>query len=131
VVLHPCLASTARPCCSLLLSLHAEFILHAATKIISFGPGQFWPSPNGWAGSGPAPIFLKKNSKNFKNHFKKKVIFSNIFLPILHNIGLYIYIVKYNSGIKISDFLRNISKKNKISKHFKKEKNISLHTSKS
>jgi hypothetical protein len=28
------------------------------------------------------------------------VIFSNIFLPILHNIGLYIYIVKYKSGIK-------------------------------
>jgi hypothetical protein len=36
------------------------------------------------------------------------VVFSNIFLPILHNIGLYIYIVKYNSGIKIPGFLQNI-----------------------
>jgi len=54
-----------------------------------------------------------------KNHFKKVVIFLNIFLPILHNIGLYIYIVKYKSGIKIPGFLRNISKKN--SKHFKKK----------
>jgi len=57
VVLHPCLASTAHPYCSLLLSLHAEFILHAATKIITFGPRQFWPHPNGWAGFGPTPIF--------------------------------------------------------------------------
>jgi len=113
VVLHPCLASTARPCCSLLLSLHAEFILHAATKIISFGPGQFWPNPNGWAGSGPAPIFKKKIQKISKIIFLKNVIFSNIFLSILHNIGLYIYILKYNSGIKIPGFLRNISKKNK------------------
>jgi len=36
------------------------------------------------------------------------VIFSNIFLSILHNIGLYIYIVKYKSGIKIPNFLQNI-----------------------
>jgi hypothetical protein len=71
VVLHPGLASTARPRCSLLLSLHAEFILHAATKIISFGPGQFWPSPNGWAGSGPAPILKKKIQKISKIIFKK------------------------------------------------------------
>jgi len=79
------------------------------------------------AGSGPAPIlffFLKKQyPKNFKNHFKKIMIFSNIFLPILHNIGLYIYTVKYKSGIKIPGFLRNISKKNqntlkKILKNF-------------
>jgi len=42
---------------------------------------------------------------------KKIVIFSIIFLPILHNIGLYIYTVKYKSGIKIPGFLRNISKK--------------------
>jgi hypothetical protein len=56
------------------------------------------------------PLFLKKNSKNFKNNFFKKVIFSNIFLPILQNIGLYIYIVKYNFGIKIPGFLQNISK---------------------
>ena len=32
------------------------------------------------------------------------MIFSNIFLPILHNIGLYIYIVKYKSGIKYPIF---------------------------
>ena len=61
-------------------------------------------------------ILNKKNQKkfptNFKNHFKKIVIFSNIFLPILHNIGLYIYTVKYKFGIKIPGFLRNISKKN-------------------
>jgi hypothetical protein len=33
------------------------------------------------------------------------MIFLNIFLPILHNIGLYIYTVKYKSGIKILSFL--------------------------
>jgi len=51
----------------------------------------------------------------------------------MHNIGLYIYTVKYKSGIKIPGFLRNISKRNKknISKHFQKEKNILLHTAKS
>jgi hypothetical protein len=59
------------------------------------------------------------------------VIFSNIFLPILYNIGLYIYTVKYKSGIKIPGFLQNISKKIKISNHFQKEKNILLHTAKS
>jgi len=52
------------------------------------------------------------------------MIFSNIFLPILHNIGLYIYTIKYKSGIKIPGFFRNISKKiktfsKKISKTFK------------
>jgi hypothetical protein len=61
--------------------------------------------------------------------FKKIMIFSQIFLPILHNIGLYIYTVKYKFGIKILGFIKNISKK--ISKHFKKEKNILLHTVKS
>jgi len=39
-------------------------------------------------------IYLKKFSKifkkKFKNPFKKIMVFSNIFLPILHNIGLYI-----------------------------------------
>jgi len=49
------------------------------------------------------------------------VILSNIFLPILHNIGLYIYTVKYKSGIKIPGFLRNISKKIKIQNIFKKK----------
>jgi len=54
----------------------------------------------------------KKNPKIFKNHLKKIVIFSNNFLPILHNIGLYIYTVKYKSGIKIPRFLQKFSKKN-------------------
>jgi hypothetical protein len=42
----------------------------------------------------------------------------------MHNIGLYIYTVKYKSGIKIPGFLWNISKNkiNNISKHFQKEK---------
>jgi hypothetical protein len=54
---------------------------------------------------------MKNSKKNSKNPLKKIVIFSIIFLPILHNIGLYIYTVKYKSGIKIPGFLRNISKK--------------------
>jgi hypothetical protein len=62
-------------------------------------------------------ILKKKNEKfkkkKSKNPLKKIVIFSNIFLPILHNIGLYIYTVKYKPGIKIPVFLRNISKKKK------------------
>jgi uncharacterized membrane protein len=42
----------------------------------------------------------------------------------MHNIGLYIYTVKYKSSIKIPDFLQNISKKNKkiIQNIFKKTK---------
>ena len=64
-----------------------------------------------------------KKKRKFKNPLKKIMIFSNIFLLILHNIGLYIYIVKYKSGIKIPVFLRNVFKK-KNSKHFQKEKNI-------
>jgi hypothetical protein len=55
---------------------------------------------------------MKSFKKKLKNPFKKFLIFSNIFLPILHNIGLYIYTVKYKSGIKIPGFLWNISKKN-------------------
>jgi hypothetical protein len=34
-----------------------------------------------------------------------------MFLPIFHNIGLYIYIVKYKFSIKIPDFFWNILKK--------------------
>jgi hypothetical protein len=41
----------------------------------------------------------------------KIVIFSNIFLPILHNIGLNIYTVKYKSGIKIPGFFSKIFQK--------------------
>ena len=63
------------------------------------------------------------NKKNFKNLFKKIVIFSNIFLPILHNIGLYIYIVKYKSSIKIPGFLLNIFLK-KIKTFLKNIKNF-------
>jgi hypothetical protein len=71
------------------------------------------------AGLDPAqPLFLKKIQNSF---FKKNMIFSNIFLPILHDIGLYIYTVKYKSGIKIPGFLRNISKQNQniFKKNFK------------
>jgi hypothetical protein len=46
------------------------------------------------------------------------MIFSNIFLFILHNIGLYIYTVKYKSGIKIPVFSEYLRKKH--SKHFQK-----------
>jgi hypothetical protein len=101
-----------------------------------------WPSPDGWAWSGPpperkkhllgkiSPIFLGHDRPNtiihglspaqppptHKLNFKKKklksplkkiVIVSNVFLQILYNIGLYIYTVKYKSGIKILYFLRN------------------------
>jgi len=84
-------------------------------------------------------ILFKKTKKIqifFKKSFKKIVIFSNMFLPIFHNIKLYIYTVKYKFGMKIAGFLRNISKKNqnifkKISKNFqinfpfqKQKKNI-------
>jgi len=65
-----------------------------------------------WAEFGPAHIFCniiiiiiiiiyyyyyyyikkkQKIQKFSKNHFKKIMIFSNIFLPLLYNIGLYIY----------------------------------------
>jgi hypothetical protein len=50
----------------------------------------------------------------------------------MHNIGLYIYTIKYKSGIKISGFLQNILKNKKIFQNiFKKKKNILLHTAKS
>jgi hypothetical protein len=72
----------------------------------SSGPAQM-------AGLDPAwPHLKKKNPKQFKKNLLKKImIFSNTFLPILHNIGLYIYTIKYKSGIKILGFLQNISKK--------------------
>ena len=106
------------------------------------GSNLMWPSPDGWAWSGPpperkkhllgkiSPIFLGHDRPNtiihglspaqppptHKLNFKKKklksplkkiVIVSNVFLQILYNIGLYIYTVKYKSGIKILYFLRN------------------------
>jgi len=40
------------------------------------------------------------------------MILSHVFLLILFNIWLYFYIVRYKLGIKIPDFLRNISKTN-------------------
>jgi len=59
-------------------------------------------------------ISFIKNSKIFKKKsFQKIVVFSNIFLPIFHYIGLYIYTVKYPVFSEI--FLKNL-------KHFKKEK---------
>jgi len=71
-------------------------------------------------------IYLKKQkiSKKISKIISIFFIFSNVFLPIVHNIGLYIYTVKYKSGIKILDLLQNISKKfktffKKISKTFK------------
>jgi hypothetical protein len=42
-------------------SLHAEFVSTCSGWLINFGlgPGQFWPSPNGWVGSGSArPLFF-------------------------------------------------------------------------
>jgi hypothetical protein len=48
------------------------------------------------------------------------MIFSYVFLPILHNIMLYIYTVRYRFGIKIPDFLENVSNFFlKIQKHIK------------
>jgi len=55
---------------------------------------------------------MKIFKKKIQISFEKIVIFSNIFLPILHNIGLYIYTIKYKSDIEIPGFLRNISKTN-------------------
>jgi len=54
------------------------------------------------------------------------MIFSNVFLSILHNIGLYIYTVRYKLGIKIPNFLQNIFKKKfknfELISFFKKQK---------
>jgi len=48
------------------------------------------------------------------------MILSHVFLLILFNIWLYFYTVRYKLGIKIPDFLQNISKKNsKKSQFFK------------
>jgi len=65
-------------------------------------------------------IYNQKNQKSFK----KIVIFKNIFPTIFHNIGLYVYTVKYKFNIKILGFLQNISKKIKNFKTFAKKKKI-------
>ena len=65
-------------------------------------------------------------SKKFQNSFKKFVIFSHVFLSILHNIGLYIYTVKYKFSIKIPGFLWNISKK-KFKTFSKRKKYFDAH----
>jgi hypothetical protein len=57
------------------------------------------------------------------------MIFLHVFLPILFNIGLYFYTVRYKSGIKIFGSLQNISKnnlKNIQKKNLKTFKLISL-----
>jgi len=61
---------------------------------------------------------LKKIQKKLKNPLKKIVIFSHIFLSILHNIGLYIYTVNTNLVLRYPVF-SEILKKN--SKHFQKK----------
>jgi hypothetical protein len=66
--------------------------------------------------AGPGPAREKKIQKILKSS-QKFVIFLNIFLPSLLNIGLYTYMVRYKSGIKTPGFLRNTSKKK-----FKKRK---------
>jgi len=68
-------------------------------------------------------ILYKKNSKG---HLKIFLIFLCIFLPILHNIELYFYTIRFRFSIKIPGFLRNISfKKLKIKKNLKTLKLIS------
>jgi hypothetical protein len=61
------------------------------------------------------------------DHFKIFVILSHVFPIILHNIELYIYIVRYKSDIKIPDFfdffnlnIKKVSKKSKINFILKK-----------
>jgi len=46
------------------------------------------------------------------------VVFSNIFPPSLLNIGLYTYIVRYKSGIKIPGFFKILKKKFKKKKKY-------------
>ena len=49
---------------------------------------------------------MKKFQIFFQKSFKKIMIFSHVFfISILHNIGLYIYTVRYKSDIKIPGFL--------------------------
>jgi len=63
---------------------------------------------------------IKKIKISKKTISKKIMILSYIFLPIMHNIGLYIYTVQYKSGIKYSVFFKIFQKiKNKKIKNKK------------
>jgi hypothetical protein len=103
-----------------------------------FGPisahcfSGFMPGPVIWAG--PAHMFLIifiniyiyiyiylfKKFQKIPKILKKNYDFLKYFLPNLYNIRLYIYTIKYKSGIKILGFLRDISKK-KFQNIFKKK----------
>ena len=54
---------------------------------------------------------FKKKEKNSKIISKELRLSQIFFLPILHNIILYIYTIKYKSNIKILGFLQKFSKK--------------------
>jgi hypothetical protein len=59
---------------------------------------------------------MKKNPKKIERHFKIILIFSHVFLSILHNIELYIYTVRYRykSNIKYLVSPNYFQKQNKI-----------------
>jgi hypothetical protein len=66
----PSLPCINRLCCSLLLLLHAKFILHATTKIINLALGRASFGPTQMAGLDPArPPFFKKKFKKFQKSF--------------------------------------------------------------
>jgi hypothetical protein len=70
------------------------------------GPSQLGPAqPNI---NNNIILYILKKQKKFKSPFKKVLIFLHIFLPILHNIRLYIYTIRYKFSIKIPSFLQNI-----------------------
>jgi len=73
----------ASPPSSLSRPLHAEFISACSGRIINFviGPGQFWPSPNGWAGLARPPnvFFFEKNPNFFLKIIKKNHDFLKYF----------------------------------------------------
>jgi hypothetical protein len=89
-------------------------------------------------------IYIKKQ-KFSKEPFQKFMMFLQFFLPILFNIRLYFYTVKYKSSFKILGFLWNISKNNffknlktfKLISVFKRKKKetkkcfVFMHTTKS
>jgi len=98
----------------------------------SANPQSAQPDParsgsNGWAEPNLIYliiIFFKKKEKisNFpKGILKIFVGPSHVFPTISHNFRLYIYIVRYRSGIKILGFLRNFYKKIKNLKNSEKK----------